>query len=340
MTLNHPHRSPVPPIPGDQVRPLWSVMIPTYNCGQYLKATLESVLQQDLGPDLMQIMVVDDHSTKDDPESIVREVGGGRIEFFRHPHNVGMTRNFQACLEKSRGYIVHQLHGDDLVAPGFYEKLQVAFETHPELGAACTQTTFIDDHDKPLGSTFLEREMSGILGEEFLHRMACCCRIMTPSIVVRRAVYEEMGGFDHRLKYSSEDWEMWSRIATKYPVWYESEPLSMYRQHSSSLTNRNFVNNSYIQDVYTASLLIHSYFPTALPIEVSKTPGRICAFFELNAAKTFLKMGEFTNARRRIQNALSYQRSYPVLRSLLGIGLMHVPPALFRSIFRTVENAK
>ena len=43
-------------------RPLWSVMIPTFHCARFLRQTLESVLSQDPGPDVMQIEIVDDCS--------------------------------------------------------------------------------------------------------------------------------------------------------------------------------------------------------------------------------------------------------------------------------------
>ena len=55
-----------------------SVMIPTYNCATFLRTTLESVLAQDPGPEQMQIEVVDDHSTEDDPAVVVRALGAGR----------------------------------------------------------------------------------------------------------------------------------------------------------------------------------------------------------------------------------------------------------------------
>jgi|SRR5581483_9724411 len=53
----------IPPITDDLPRPLWSVLIPTYNCANYLRETLASVLAQDPGPAVMQIQVVDDCST-------------------------------------------------------------------------------------------------------------------------------------------------------------------------------------------------------------------------------------------------------------------------------------
>jgi len=111
------------------------VMIPAYECASYLRETLASVLAQDPGPELMQIEVVDDAST-DAPEKVVEELGGGRVAFHRQPRNVGHIANFNTCLERSRGQLVHLLHGDDCVREGFYRTMQQPFTQHPEIGAA------------------------------------------------------------------------------------------------------------------------------------------------------------------------------------------------------------
>src|SRR5690349_14574480 len=104
---------------GGRERPLWSVMIPAYNCAGYLPQALESVLCQDIGKDRMQIAVMDDYSTDADLARLVQDIGGGRVEYFRQPENVGSLRNFETCLRRSRGRLVHLLHGDDKVLPGF-----------------------------------------------------------------------------------------------------------------------------------------------------------------------------------------------------------------------------
>ena len=73
------------------------------------------MLEQDPGLHEMQIEVVDDASTLDDPETVVREIGKGRVNFFRQSRNVGHTKNFETCLRRARGKVVHLLHGDDYV---------------------------------------------------------------------------------------------------------------------------------------------------------------------------------------------------------------------------------
>src|SRR5689334_23006227 len=108
--MNHlSYRAPITPCLDNEARPLWSVMIPTYNCARYLQETLANVLVQDPGSELMQIEVVDDHSI-DDPAAVVAQVGRGRVGFFQQQQNVGHTNNFATCLKRSRGRLVHLLH--------------------------------------------------------------------------------------------------------------------------------------------------------------------------------------------------------------------------------------
>src|SRR4051794_38490682 len=145
LTHRHHYRGIVWPINDGEHRPVWSVMIPTHNCARYLGETLESVLRQDPGPTLMQIEVVDDHSTADDPELVVKELGKGRVRFYRQPQNVGQLANFHACIDRSRGKLVHLLHGDDCVRDGFYRKLQRAFENNSTIGAAFCRHIYMDE---------------------------------------------------------------------------------------------------------------------------------------------------------------------------------------------------
>jgi len=335
MSPSSPFRQLLDPVPEGVIRPMWSVMIPTYNCAKYLKGTLESVLQQDLGPDMMQIMVIDDCSTQDDPEAVVREVGQGRVEFYRQPKNVGLTKNFRTSLEMSRGYLVHQLHGDDQVRPGFYKKLQVAFETNSEVGAAFCRTISMDENGHWTNLTDLERNSSGLLPKEWMQRLATICCIQTPSIVVRREVYEKIGGFDQRLNYAGEDWEMWARTAASYSMWYEVEPLSIYRSAPGSITDRNNLNGRRIEDLYSAAKMIHNYFPEGLPKAIRTISYRNFAFSALSMAKVLLQRGEIRLAMPHIRSALRYQTSYLVLRSLLGILVFYLPPALLKSVFQS-----
>lgn len=248
----------IEPIPFGTPRPTWSVMIPTYNCAGYLRETLASVLGQDPGPDAMQIEVVDDCSTKDDPEAVVRELGGGRVGFFRQPRNVGVTGNFNTCVERSKGLLVHILHGDDYVLPGFYERAAKVFRGHPEIGAVLCRYVGIDGESNWHTIEKMRQPTAGPL-EGIADSLIVDNEVRCPAISVRRSVYEEIGGFDLRLRHAA-DWDMWRRIALRYPIWYEpNPPLACYRVHLESDTTKLRGNGANIADRRLAIELSSGY---------------------------------------------------------------------------------
>ena len=323
MSEQHPYRPTIPPVADSVPRPLWSVMIPTYNCAEYLRQTLASVLAQDPGPDVMQITVVDDHSTLDDPAAVVEELGRGRVEFYRQPHNVGLVKNFQTTLELSRGKLIHQLHGDDLVRDGFYQKMQTAFIENPEIGAAFCRYIMMDEQSHWQYISVLEQQESGVLPNSWLDLIAGFQRIQTPSIVVRREVYEKLGGFDYRLATNAEDWEMWIRIVTNYPVWYEVEPLALYRKHSRSTTKSNVKNGKYVQQMREAVKIFRAYLPKEKADKLYKTAMRNCAFNALEIADEILAEGDIRSTINLIREALKCSRSFRVVRSAGRIILLN-----------------
>lgn len=243
-------------------------MIPTYNCATYLRETLASVLAQDPGPDNMQIEVIDDCSTADDPQSVVADVGRGRVLFHRQEKNVGHVRNFETCLQRSRGRLVHLLHGDDAVLPGFYEKLARGFSAAPEAQAAFCRHIITDEDGNWQTFSPLEQPNSGIL-PNWLERIIIEQRIQTPSVVVKRNFYESHGGFDDRVG-CTEDWEMWIRIAAHSPVWYESEALALYRKHSSSLYRKAIRSGDNIRYQRQTLQIAEGYLNHSLPATKAK----------------------------------------------------------------------
>ena len=323
MNEQHPHRVTITPVPDGVYRPKWSVMIPTYNCANYLRETLASVLAQDPGPDVMQIEVVDDCSTKDDPAAVVEELGCGRVSFYRQPENVGYIRNFETCLQRSRGKLIHILHGDDYVREGFYRKLQQAFEQNSEMGAAFCRSLYIDEQGHWQEFSPLERSESGILSN-WLEQIAAGQRITTPSVVVRRDVYEKVGGFDRRFSCAGEDWEMWVRIAAHYPVWFEVEPLAAYRvKRSGSLTGNSARTGELVRDMLKATEIIESYLPTYLPktqaYEIISKARNMYAEWAIGTAQQMFATGNPRGAIAMTQEALKCSNSFRINRSIVRL---------------------
>jgi glycosyltransferase involved in cell wall biosynthesis len=299
-------RSRVAPV-ADGARPRWSVMIPTYNCAGYLEAALRSVLAQDPGLEAMQIEVVDDHSTADDPEEVVARLGGGRVDFHRQPKNVGVVGNLNTCLQQSRGELVHLLHGDDYVLEGFYRTVDKDLREHPEAGAAYCRHLYVDERGRRLDAAPLEPASSRILteGARFL---AAEQRIMTPCIVVRRSVYEELGGFDDRLA-CAEDWEMWVRVATRFPVYYEERQLACYRLHGSSNTGRNLRDGRNLDYTRLAIELFASYFEPAERRALKRAAFSRYATSGLETARSLQSQGDAAAARAQLRVVWRLEKS-------------------------------
>ena len=287
-------------------RPRWSVMIPVYNCSRFLPETLQSVLDQALPESEMQIEVVDDASTDADVAAIVSEIGKGRVKYFKQAFNVGSLRNFETCLNRSRGELVHLLHGDDLVLPGYYSEIQTLFNQYPSSGAAFCRYAYIGENSKIRYLRDAEMNEPGIL-ENWVVRLAERQRLQFCSITVKRSVYESLGGF-YGVHYG-EDWEMWVRIARHYPMAYTPKVLASYRLHYSSISGQYYASAQNLLDLQWVMKAIQQYVPDADREKVYK---RSMKFYAHHALKTANELWHGTRnkpgAKTQVKEALQMHR--------------------------------
>ena len=101
-TSNYNSPPVIRPVEDSVDRPLWSVMIPAYNCYNTLGETITSVLMQAPGKDQMQIEVVDDGSTDGDVKALVDELGKGGL-------NISAMKKIRAALPVSTHALTGQV---------------------------------------------------------------------------------------------------------------------------------------------------------------------------------------------------------------------------------------
>jgi glycosyltransferase involved in cell wall biosynthesis len=287
----------------DADKPFWSVMIPTYNGTHYLEQTLRSVLAQDPGASVMQIEVIDDCSTEDDPEPLVKALGQGRITFHRQVQNQGQIKTWNRCIQRAKGEWVHILHQDDVVLPGFYTQLQTHLQEEQTVGAAFCRYLYMDEDDHWQLLSPLERKTPGIL-DHWLKQIATEQRIQFPAIVVRRQSYEQLGGFCPEA-YSAADWEMWKRISAHFPVWYEPKVLACFRLHSASESSRLIQSGANIEHTRRAIEISKSYLPQPAVDQWSEQAQQYYAAYALKTANLLLRKGEVRAALAQIREAFS-----------------------------------
>ncbi|MEX1238223.1 MAG: glycosyltransferase [Cyclobacteriaceae bacterium] len=276
----------VAPLEAGIYRPLWSVMIPVYKCSVYLEQARGRVLDQEQGPERMQIEVVDDGSTDADVPALVARMGHGRVRYFRQPENVGSLRNFHTCIQRSRGHLIHILHGDDLIRNGFYEKMQSLFGKYPSLGAGFCRYAYINERGRTLYYQDAEMDRAGILGN-WLVRLAERQRVQYVAMVVKREVYERLGGF-YGVEYG-EDWEMWMRIAAHYETGYLPEVLAEYRNHYASISGKSFVTAENMASLEWVMQKIHQYVPAHRREEIRHASRNFYAHYAMRVANALWK---------------------------------------------------
>lgn len=306
----------IPPVPAGVNRPLFSVMIPTYNCAHLLEKTLTSVLADDLGPAVMEIEVIDDCSTKDDPEEVVRRVGKGRVKFYRQPRNIGIALNFTTCIQRAHGIYVQILNGDDMVLPGFYREYKKFIQEHPEVVMVHNRAVCIDEHDNWLtmyhGAP--NQNYTGIVPNAQFEMVKDNFTI-TSTNMVRRDVYEKIGGFAPCLTHSA-DWEMWMRVAACGPVGYIHHPYFLYRVHSNSNTGTLMTASKNIEDALRALKIGVRRLPEDLRKEAEIGGLQACACIARNCGKS---LHQRNNHRAALRNTLLALRLHPSLLNLVFV---------------------
>ncbi len=274
------------PLIPDATRPFWSVMIPTCNArANYLEETLKSVLQQDPGPAQMQIEVVDDCSPDGAPVELVRRVAGNRVAVHQEPANNGLAGIWNRCIERARGEWVHILHQDDVVLPGFYEHLHDGIICNPHLGMAFCRFAISDanGHWKELGP--LESSTPSVL-DGWLERVATGYHLECPAVVVKRATYERLGGFNAELTFAL-DLEMWVRIAANVPVFYEPQILASFRRHGGNQSAVQERTGASMQDMAKAIKIWKDFLPANSRTQLERQGRRYWADVALTLAQIF-----------------------------------------------------
>lgn len=313
-------------------RPLWSVLIPCFNNSKTLERTLESVLSQEQEKSSMQIVVVDDHSADQGKvRGIVDRVGCGRVDFFPQSKNVGSLRNFETCLSLSKGKLIHLLHADDYVHPGFYPKMAELLEKYPQAGAAFCHFLLVDEKDQKTSEALIQQETPGIL-TDWLPKIARAQQIQVPAMVVRREVYEKLGAF-HSVIYG-EDWEMWVRIAAHYPVAYMPETLASYRVHKGSISGRTIRSGQNVRDLRKVINLIQGYLPQEEKSRAKKIASKYYSGLAMETAEQLLSTGDGHAARAQIFEAM---RLFPQWKFIKKAALKYIKTFLDRKEVQNVQ---
>jgi glycosyltransferase involved in cell wall biosynthesis len=204
------------------MKPLVSIITPSFNQGKYIKETIESVLNQDYPS--VEFIVVDGRST-DNTIDILKQYGT-KITWLSEQDR-GQAEAINKGIRLAKGEIVAWLNSDDTFLPGAIKKVIDCFLKQPKVKMVYGKSYFIDAAGKIVGR---------YPTEPFdYQRLPASNFICQPSAFFKRHAFFDVGGLNSELHYSL-DYDLWIRIAKNFIVKYADQFLSNYRLHKTSKT--------------------------------------------------------------------------------------------------------
>ena len=211
--------------------PTVSVVMPTYNHAAFIGEAIKSVLAQTYGD--FELIVVDNYS-EDDTESIVRGFNDPRIEYLKFSNNGVIAASRNAALKQARGEFIAFLDSDDTWTPDKIEIQLKHLEANPNVALVCG--SLVTRRNNAPFDTAGGPSTAGLAGFSYnwlLDRSFIFCS----SVMVRREVIDDVGLFDEDPEMvSSEDWDLWLRIARKHRLTLLGKQLGSYRVHGSNVS--------------------------------------------------------------------------------------------------------
>lgn len=210
--------------------PRISIIIPAYNCAQFLPETLESVFSQNY--EAYEIIVVDDGST-DDLVTVLRPYTD-KVRYVKQP-NAGSAAARNTGLELAQGEYIVFLDADDLLLPGKLRQQVATLILKPHLGLVHSGWLFIDETGKVMGEESPWHDAPVLDLETWLRRKP----IRMGAMMFRRLWLESVGGLDPDLR-QSHDVDLIFRMALNgCQAEWVFRPTMAYRVHSQSTIRRN-----------------------------------------------------------------------------------------------------
>lgn len=208
-----------------------SVVIPLYNKEKQIINTLQSIFRQTYQD--FEIVVINDGST-DNSVAEVERIHDPRIRLINQ-QNTGVSVARNRGIQESKGEYIALLDGDDEWMPDYLKTQIELAQKYPECDVYAVNYCFRDMTGQTIPTKINQLPFigaDGILANYF--EVASCSHppICSISIMVRKGVFESVGGFPIGIK-SGEDLLTWARLACKYKIAYSTKPLAVFVESAS-----------------------------------------------------------------------------------------------------------
>lgn len=239
--------------------PLISIIVCCYNREQYLRKTMDSVLQQAYEP--VEIIVMDDGST-DGTANLIRGYGN-KVKYYRQENQGIAIARTNAC-KLAKGELIAFQDDDDLMHPERITSLYDALCRFPSAVFAVGDWAEIDVSGKKTGKRWLPENMlsenDAVIIQDGLKAVLWPEVPASPhTTLFWKKDGKKVGWFDKQFNNASEDKDFLARLAQLGPIAYIPKIVSYYRIGNSSLTKNK------IQVAYSKILLYEKHLSLLTP---------------------------------------------------------------------------
>lgn len=227
--------------------PNLTVLMTVYNGEDYLRETIESILNQIYRD--FKFLILDNAST-DSSREIIRSYDDPRIELVALPENIGQVAALNKGLNMIDTPLVARMDADDISLPRRFER-QVAFmETHPEVGVLGTfARVFFQQSKREIKYRWPTNP------EDIKVRLMFECCLPHPGVMLRKTFFDQYGlRYDEKIGHSF-DWELWQRAADHFDLANLPEFHLRYRLHPENESKKTaHLQNKAALKLYDRSL--------------------------------------------------------------------------------------
>ncbi|MEZ6185222.1 MAG: glycosyltransferase [Planctomycetota bacterium] len=206
--------------------PRVSALIPSYNHARYVRAAVESALAQEgLGPDELEVVIVDDGSS-DGSAELLRELARDPRVRLEVRENQGISPTFQRLLELARGEFVAYCCSDDRWHPGHLAGALAAFEAEPDAAVCFGRARIVDEAGQEHADSLFAplRDPSRPLASLLRDGNSLCF----VAAVIRREAALAAGGFDFALRVL-QDYDLWIKLTAAGGALFREAPSVDFR---------------------------------------------------------------------------------------------------------------
>lgn len=207
-----------------QNQPLVSVLMPVYNCENYILEAVESILQQTYFN--FELLIIDDCST-DGTVDIIKSLNDDRIQLHVKLKNSGYTNSLNYGLQIANGKYIARMDGDDISLPKRFEKQVTYLEANDDV-VVCGSALEIINKNTVINFKEFNQDIKG--------KLLCGNHIAHPSVMMRKEVFVKNGLTYDIDKEPAEDFDLWVRMLKFGKLYNFKEVLLKYRVHEKQVS--------------------------------------------------------------------------------------------------------